>query len=242
MTNYSDEIINAYVDGELDGPEKEKFKQDIKLDEQLAEKVHSICELKKTLKSNYGQMPLPESGDRSRTGFYQSYIKSTAVAVLVLCVGLFLGININSVQIKSDFAGQNDVINGVKLTPVDLQQPNKIILHVSESDPEVLYKTLYQIDSILQAYSKSKKPFELEVVANSGGIDLFRNDVSPYKDRIKQIIKNYNNVSFIACSNAMEKLRLKGIEPDLIADTKTGVTAIDQIVKRLQEGWVYLKV
>jgi len=50
------------------------------------------------------------------------------------------------------------------------------------------------------------------------------------------------NVSFIACSNALERLRSRGIEPKIIAHTRTGGTAIDQIVKRLQQGWVYIKV
>jgi len=242
MMNYSDEIINAYVDSELTGPEKEKLKQDIRDNEELADKVHTICELKKSLKSSYGQIPLPVSDDEERTGFYQINIKVAAVAVLFLCVGYFLGINVNGIQINDNYVEQNDVVNGIRLTPVDFQQPNKIILHVASSDPKVLYDTLYRVDSIIEKYDTNKLPFELEVVANSGGIDLFRKDVSPYRNRIKQIAQNYSNVSFIACTNAMEKLRLKGIKPDLIAKTKTGVTAIEQIVKRLQEGWVYLKV
>jgi len=137
---------------------------------------------------------------------------------------------------------KQEQLAGIKLTPVNFQEPNKIILHVSSSDPDALYSTLYKVDTILEKYKENKIPFELEVVANSGGIDLFREDVSPYKKRIKQIMKNYSNVSFIACTNAIDKLRLKGVEPDLFAETRTDVTAIEQIVKRLQEGWVYLKV
>jgi intracellular sulfur oxidation DsrE/DsrF family protein len=52
----------------------------------------------------------------------------------------------------------------------------------------------------------------------------------------------YSNVSFIACSNAINRLRMQGVEPKIIAHSKTGDTAVERIVKRLQEGWVYVKV
>ena len=238
---YSDEIINAYVDGELEGPEKEQFKQDIKDDAELADQVISLCELKKSLKSTYSQIPLPISGNEHNSS-YPVNLKQYAAAVIILCMGYFLGFGVNSALEKNSYVAQDNIVNGVQLTPVSLQQPNKIILHVSSNNSQVLYKTLSEINKILENYDENKLPFELEVVANSGGINLFRKDVSPYKKRIKQIIQTYSNVSFIACTNAIDKMRLKGIEPDLISDTKTGVTAIEQIVKRLQDGWVYIKV
>ncbi len=239
MAHYSDEIINAFVDGELGGSEKEKFKQDIKDNKQLADKIQTLCELKQSLKSSYSQVSLPDSYSEKYSSSYN--IKSVAFSILILCTGFFLGTCLDVAHINDNYSEKNEM-QGIKLTPVNLHKPNKIILHISSSEPEALYKTLHKIDTILETYNENKMPFKLEVVANSGGIDLFRNDVSPYKKRIKQIIGNYSNVSFIACTNAIERLRLKGIEPDLIAETKTGVTAIEQIVKRLQDGWVYLKV
>lgn len=246
MTSYSDEILNAFVDGELEGHEKEKFKLDMQNDEQLKNHVHALCNLKKSIQSGYAQVPLPKQVDETKSSTSLLDIKLVMLVVLVLCAGFFLGSVVSHKQTKADYATHEkeklDKINGVKLTTVDLQQPNKIILHVSSSSADVLYNTLHKVDVILDKYKKNKIPFELEVIANSGGIDLLREDVSPYKERIKEIMKDYNNVSFIACTNAIEKLQMKGIKPDLIAETKIGKTAIEQIIKRLQEGWVYVKV
>jgi hypothetical protein len=240
--HYSDEIINAYIDGELEGPEREKFKDDLQNNEELANKVRILCGLKCSLKSSYSQIPLPGPIQQDPVGFYFGNIKLAVVAVLILCVGYFLGSAVNVTQIKSSPVVHNDVIKGIKLTPVSLQESNKIILHIASGDTDILYKTLYKIDTILEKYRENEIPFELEVVANSGGINLFREETSPYKNRIKQIMKNYTNVTFIVCANAIERLRMQGVEPGLIAHTETGVTAIEQIVKRLQQGWVYIKV
>ena len=89
---------------------------------------------------------------------------------------------------------------------------------------------------------KPRKPIELEVIANAGGLDLFREEASPYAMRIQQLSEQYPNVKFIACTNAIERLREKGIEPHLIKSVHRGPTALDQVVKRMNDGWTYIKI
>lgn len=237
---YSDEMINAFVDDELDSRERESIKQAMKTDETLYQRVSSVCDLKKSLKHSYSDISFGASSVRKETVSRRSMAWPQAVAVaLSLGLGVLMGWYAGT--LNGQFAS-TDTIQGLKLNAVNLQESNKIILHVSSSDGNTLERTMQKVELIIDEYRRNHLPFEMEIIANSGGIDLLRQDVSPYRDRIENIINTYENVSFIACSNTIEKLQTQGIEPRIIAHTKTGRTAVDQIVRRLQQGWIYVKV
>ena len=83
---------------------------------------------------------------------------------------------------------------------------------------------------------------QVEVVANSGGVDLMRSGVSPFEYRVRALSEQYSNLHFVACMNSLRNLRRTGIEPVMLDDVHTGTTAVDHVVKRLQDGWTYRKV
>jgi len=241
---YSDEIINAYVDGELGGVEKQGFRLDMERDQALAERVDALCCLKKSLQASYQQLPLlSRQTDEPNIG--RTWAQSMA-ALLLLFVGVSAGWlghgNYSHEKISLASTKNAAAFQGVQLTPVNFTQTNKIILHIASDNGDRLAKTLEKVEMIIAQYKDTGIPYQVEVIANAGGINLLRDDVSPYKKRIGNILHDYKNISFIACSNALDRLRLQGIDPKLIKHTKTGVTAVEQIIKRLQQGWVYMKV
>lgn len=241
---YSNEIINAFIDSELDGIEKEDFKKAMSEDKLLSDRVNELCELKQSIHLSYSD--INESANTSGSAINRNHnrlYKYSSVAMIFLSIGLFFGWACHATITQSlNLTNSQQQINGVKLSPVSLQQSNRIILHVASSKPEKMEATLNKIEKILSEYQQNQLPFELEIIANAGGIDLLRKDTSPYKEKIEAIMQANNNVSFIACSNTLEKLKNLGIKPDLIANTKSNFTAVEKIVGRLQQGWVYLKV
>jgi len=231
---YSDEIINAYIDGELGGVEKHGFRLDMERDQSLAERVDALCCLKKSLQASYQQLPLvARQMDEQSIG--HAWAQSMA-ALLLLFVGVLAGWlgHGNYDHDKSLLANSKSIetLQGVQLTPVNFTQANKIILHIASDNKDRLAKTLEKVEMIIAQYKNTGIPYKVEVIANAGGINLLRDDVSPYKERIGSILHDYKNVSFIACSNALDRLRLQGIDPKLIKHTQTGVTAVEQIIKR----------
>jgi intracellular sulfur oxidation DsrE/DsrF family protein len=193
---------------------------------------------------SYSDVPQPVDANklsvrRKGAGFWQF----GAAASIMLSVGVLFGwLSHGYISGERVISASGEVMSGVQLSPVSMQQANKIVLHVASSKPEKLKQTLSKIESILEQYSENKLPFELEIIANAGGLDLLRKDVSPYRAEIETIMKANSNVSFVACRNTMDRLRASGIEPELIESTKTDFIAVEQIVKRLQQGWVYIKV
>ncbi|MCW8955961.1 MAG: hypothetical protein OQL09_03695 [Gammaproteobacteria bacterium] len=235
----SDEMINAFIDDELDQQDKSAIKEAMQNDVELRRRIENLCALKKAVKLSYQQLPVTDERSSGNRSIHASWMQHVAMVSLMV-IGLVFGWLIRG-GYESGEAGLG-YVNAVQLDTQAPEQASKIILHVSSSEPAKLNYTLHKVSEIIEKYSRHQMDFEIEVVANAGGIDLLREDVSPYKKEIVEVMKNYQNVTFIACNNAIDRLRLQGIEPRLITHTRTGVTAVDQIVKRLQQGWVYLKV
>ena len=65
---------------------------------------------------------------------------------------------------------------------------------------------------------------------------------SPFTQRIEKIATQYHNASFLACGIAMETAKLKeGREIQLIPVAQRVPAALDRILMRLEDGWMYIK-
>jgi intracellular sulfur oxidation DsrE/DsrF family protein len=54
--------------------------------------------------------------------------------------------------------------------------------------------------------------------------------------------QQFNNISFLACSRTIEKLHMRGIDIHLIPEARVIPGALEAIVDRMQQGWVYIRV
>ena len=55
--------------------------------------------------------------------------------------------------------------------------------------------------NIHEYYQERGEPVEIEIVANSQGLDMFRDDTSPVKDKLAQLRAKVPNTTFSACGN-----------------------------------------
>jgi intracellular sulfur oxidation DsrE/DsrF family protein len=232
---FSDEMISAYADGELQGSEKTEFENELENDEQLQQTLNDLCALKVQLRQTYQNVRPPASPQYSR-GNYRVAVYAMFL-MLAFSVGWFSS---DSMHTQHEVMAQAESMSpGMQ---VIAQQPGKYILHISVRDKKKFKQTLDQAEALMANYRNTDQGIELEIIANAGGLDLFREDVSPYAQRVKQLRQRYPNIKFVACSNAIERLREQGIEPKLINSVHQGATAIDQVVKRIHQGWSYIKI
>ncbi len=233
---FSDEMINAYADGELQGSEKNEFERELQNDPQLQQAVVELSALKVQLNHAYKGVEAPELPQINGVGY-------RVVAYAALLIVAFSG-----GWISSDFMHAPRV-SGVQASLFSQEgvqavseRPGKYILHIGQRDDRKFRKTLDEAEALLMQYKNNHQDIELEIIANAGGVDLLRLGATPYSDRVKQLSMRYPNIKFIACSNAIERLQEQGIEPSLIQAVHQGPTAIDQVVKRVSEGWTYVKI
>ncbi len=205
--------LNALLDGEL-APEDEAWVlAQLELQPELKAHYESLAQCKRWLKVAYAQ----EREEREQplpNKRRRLPAMAASVAVLAFLLGLVLG------QIWPEIGGSNAVM-----------------LHLDSNRPQDLAEAIETLER-LAVESNAR----VELVANSNGLDLLREDRSPYAEKIRQLMQQYPQIRFIACSNAIKRMQERGETVRLIPGTVRGETAVDHIVRRLKEGWKYERI
>lgn len=234
----SAEMINAYADGELQGCEKTEFEKALQGDADAQLKLQEVLQIKQTLQNAYRSVNAPADIRNSRL----NYRVAAYLGLLLLAFsGGWISGDLAHPPTTYKLAESNDVEPALQVVAVT-PDPGKYILHIGSRDERKFKAALDKAESLVAMYQEANHPYQIEVIANAGGLDLLRDGESPYADRIRQLSQKYPNIKFIACSNAIERLQEKGISANLIASVHTGPTALDQVVKRMNQGWTYMKI
>jgi intracellular sulfur oxidation DsrE/DsrF family protein len=247
MTNKNDisnELLNAYLDNELDSEERAEIMTALENDSALAGRLCELRNIKELTQFAYSMTHSSQSKGTYRKHGKQ-YTSLAIAASLFLIVGALVGwfahdgMNVNSVV----RAGQQQVVSDSFLTSLPLEaESKKVILHVDTGDAERLKAALDSAEDLLVASAANGNPLELEIIANANGLDLLRVDTAFYADRISELSKKYDNLSILACSRTIKRLQDLGVKVQLVPEAGVAPSALDQIVHRLKQGWVYIKV
>lgn len=242
----SDEMLGAYVDDELACSEKRAIADEIKTDSELADRAQAILDLKTSIKHAYSDDNVLSQDSHSLISDIlghtnKRFLKQSIAASFIMAFGLILGVSLNNAHNKNEYLSTNDTLFGIKVSPVT-PQANKVLMHVSSSDLNTLDFLLTRTEQLLTDSRNSNHPLNIEVIANSKGIDLLRTSSSPYTDRIKKLQQQYTNLQFIACKNTIQRLKSKGHSVEMINGVKADKPALDTIINRMDKGWTYVKI
>jgi uncharacterized protein len=239
QTTITDEQLNAYIDDELEFEERKRVFHLLEEDEVLTHEAQELRQLRAMLQNAYRTPPTPSAKDPIRRSSRGTLVKSVAAGLLV-AIGTLLGWYGNQefigetrhMALQAEDAQFSLAING---------QTN-LLLHLSSGDPARMDAALSYAERLLAKHKQQGKPFKLEVVVNDGGVKLLRKGTSPFPQRIKVLLGKYDNVSFLACASALQKLRDRGVKVELLPGIHSDKTILEEIVKRLEGGWRYLKI
>lgn len=235
--NFSPEFMNAFVDGELTASEREAALARLESDEAFKTAVCETRTMKEMVRGAYGsvQSQTPSKGWRCAPVWRQALAAGLMLS-LGLAGGWFArgGLPDGS---ASPIAGLPTGFSTVSLaSQVD---PNKIILHVDSSDPARLKRVLVMAEDLLQ---RQGDKVQVEVLANSDGLNLLRADKTPYRDVIEKLSRDHANLAFLACAQTVARLQREGTKVVLLPEASMASSAINEILSRMQQGWVYVKV
>lgn len=232
--HYSEEQLNAFVDGELDPEEKSRLYNESERSPDLDQRLCRQRKIKDLVQHAYKDVPPPlRSGvtPLTRTGFLGRMI----AAGFLIAIGLSAGI-VTHQYLDARQAGTGSAAAAETL-PV--QQADKYLLHVVSGEPEQMLAALEHATYLL-ASARDGEVRQVEIVANEQGLDLLRSDVTPFAREI--VALQQNDVVFYACSRTIERLEEQGVTVELVPFTNPNYTALDRVVTRMQEGWKYEKI
>jgi len=239
--NISEERLNLFIDEQLDSDEMDAIHKAVLEDATLRERVCQLKAVRELVGYAYSEVPPSryenEKNKRIQPGFYRAIAASMLVFIGVLLGWSTYGYTPKAVKAISAENAFQYVANHVT---VDDRQ-RKIVLHIDSGDIKVVNAALHEADQLLATYRKANTPMKLDVVTNKGGINILRDDVSPYLARIQKLIED-DDVTFYACARAIQKARKKeGADIRIIEGVTTDKTVRQLIPDRLKNGWVYIK-
>jgi intracellular sulfur oxidation DsrE/DsrF family protein len=113
------------------------------------------------------------------------------------------------------------------------------VLHLDNNDPGRLVAVLDLAEKLLAQRGDRGR---VKIVVNSYGLNLLRQETSPYRERIRSMAASHRNLAFVACGQTIARLSREGVVVDLLPQVQVAQSAIGEILDSLQQGWVYVKV
>lgn len=225
------EMLNALADGQLESPKREELQSLVANDSELRAEMCDIYRTKELLQSAY---PIDEFEDETYSQTLFNFKNLSRVASILVAFLLTLGAGY-AIR-DSGFLGN---YHGIALANTKIQD-NKVILFISSSEPKKFEEALLKAEELARKFIKNDG--KVSVVASADGIDLLRASTSPHATRIKELTDNYSTLDFIACNNTLHQYKKAGKPIELIDSAKTAPSAVEYVVKHLQQGWQYIAI
>jgi len=250
--DFSEERLNAFIDDELDVEEKNTVFEALGEDAALSQQVCELRQLSELVRHAYERPPQGEKYRKPETRSINPWGRAAA-ATLLVGLGAMLGWaghgpgtqSIDS-NVHAMYWDKNRAFQNTDIAKVTGQQgTKKIIVHLNTSNAVRFAKALDTAEQLLETYADSDMNAEVEIVANASAVKMLRTGYSPYADRVRALQDRYLNLTFLACKDAMDHVReLENLKSDvtLLPDVDVTPSALEHILNRLSEGWVYINV
>jgi intracellular sulfur oxidation DsrE/DsrF family protein len=237
----SDETLHAFVDGELDVSESEKLIANMREDKELAQRVCAVRSLQSMVRLAYAEPPAAAGGPHA--AHRRQLMQRCALGCLLLVAGLSGGWALRGMEPRAVATMPATISGGYQAVSLAREaDPNHVILHLDSAAPEKMRAVLDQAELLLNEAERQGRAMQLEIIANSRGVDLLRAGVSPHAARMAHMKQRYANLQWVACGQSLARFTSEGQKVELLPATRTAPTAIGEIVSRLQQGWTYVRV
>jgi len=230
----SDEILNAFIDNELEDNERAEVLDRLERDPELETKYSELRQIKERMALAYSEIPEPRKRKKEYLpGLRISYTQAAAIVAFLLISGVFTG------WIARDQNQQMESRNMQSIEKINLANvaANKVLFHINSDDKYRIKTVLNKAKSLLA----NNNNVQIEIVANASGLSMLR-DGSPFTKEVKSMSAQYDNLKFLACGVAKQNATLKeGRDIKLLEDAKEIPAALDEILAKIKEGWLYVK-
>lgn len=121
---------------------------------------------------------------------------------------------------------------------------HRVTIQVDQNDPAVMNFALNNATNMMDAYKAKGEDVEIELVAYGPGLNMFRDDTSPVKDRLKQItaLSFPSRIKFSACNVTKEGMeKHEGHPITLVSEARLVPSGVIRLTELQESGWTYLK-
>lgn len=245
QNEYSDELISAYIDGELDHYESARLLSSAQKNIELGQRLEEARTLKEKVRLAYTVLP-PERGINklfSGTEFISHYKFLVASFFILLAIAAFIlpAITNNDEVILAKQLIKNTQPTAANTIGQAIGAHKQIVINISRYQPQRFDAVLDNIEKILMKNSADKS-FNIEIVANKTGLRALDIETSLHAERISLMAERFDSLKVVACAKSLAKLAAEGNPIQLMKSIMITPSAAQQVAKRTGKGWLYLKI
>ncbi|MET0012768.1 MAG: hypothetical protein ABW085_00675 [Sedimenticola sp.] len=239
-SDYSEEVINAFVDDELDHHERLELLEAASRDDSLRQKVCEAQHLKEMVREAYPLSSEPADGRGRRSGF--NALLRYGAAALLGGLALFSVLSVNERIDYRQAVTETAHSGGTASQPADENQ-RRVLFHISSEDHETAQQLLEQVELVLREHEARGEAVRVEVVANNQGLRLLQQGRSRFAAQIRELHQRYPSLVFAACGNTMERFRKRyGENITVLPEAVVVRSGVSLVARRQEMGWSYIKV
>ena len=123
-------------------------------------------------------------------------------------------------------------------------RPHRVAIQIDQSDERLMNMVLNNAKNVLEHYRKKNEDAQVEIVAYGPGLEMLRDDKSPVKDRIKQMVEVdfRSKIAFSACENTKQGMEKREGHPITLIPQATLVPAgVVRLMELQEQGWSYVR-
>lgn len=239
---FSDELLNAYVDAELDSEERQRLEDAMQADDRLRDRVAELSELKQLVKGAYID-ETPERTPAAPRRIWSGAGLAASVAAFALGVVMTWG-----------WFSYMDGTIGPRMAAVPGQEAGdagenervvKVVFHLSRDDPGQLHTILNEAEELLTTTAQSGRTASVRIIASGAGLSLFEKQSSPITRRVMAMKREYQgHLVFNGCGVAYEELKKQRAdgELELLPELQLVDLGVLELMRRQREGWAYIRL
>lgn len=239
---FSDELLNAYVDGELNAEERQRIEQAMQRDPRLRDRVDELSNLKYLVRSAYidevpGRAPAGQPRMWSAPGL------AASVAAFALGVAVTWG-----------WFSYTEGTGGPRVASISNQQDGgaaqneqavKVVFHLNRDDPRRLEEMLNEAEALLTTTTRTGSTASVRIIASGAGLALFEKGAVPVTERVKALKRRFQgHLIFNGCGVAYDQLREQQADGklELLPEIQLVDLGVLELMRRQRQGWAYIRL
>lgn len=238
---HDDIRTNAYVDGELDPYERAALLEELVRNPERSREVAELGELNELVRLAFERVPdapqeaaiaVPNIGRVS--GVRRTLSAALALALLISTFGA-------GWLARGSSSSREYPLAALPAVPLAASSPPApgVLLLLASFNGEKLDSTLRRTRELLERNRGSN--LKVEVVVTGMAVKYLRRGFSPYNDEFAELMRRYPSLRIVACAATLQALSENGRSLRLIKEVNMAPTAVEEVVNRLHEGWVYIE-
>lgn len=249
--HFSDEILNAYVDGELAPEDSARISAAMKTDDILRRRVADIQKIGELVRAAFEEVspPVRQPQQQPHRFAVASLWRAAATIAFVSLTGL-LGWHIYDHHVdRPSIQALHVADNKHQQIPekqVDVAQDAvKVMFHVGRGDTKLFDNVISETDRLLSNYDDPKWPVVIRIIASHGGLSLFKTSLTEHAKRVREIkLKHNDRVEFVGCGETYNQWKVNNTETetDLLPEMLMVDSGVFELLRRQKQGWTLVTI